>query len=182
MARVIVHWTGGTYKASRPDRQHYHILIEGDGTVVYGVHGIDANATPEREPRASHTRNCNTGSIGVAVCCMKYAREQPFSAGPFPMTIAQWQVLAEVVGELCRRYEIAVTPSTVLGHGEVEATLGIDQHEKWDPLVLPWLPSQPRQQVMNEFRAAVQRSSTQDRVDLVERRHAGLRARAADGD
>ena len=76
MARVIVHWTAGGYRASALDREHYHVLIEGDGTVVYGVHAIDANAKPAREPRASHTRNCNTGSIGVSVCCMKDAREQ----------------------------------------------------------------------------------------------------------
>jgi hypothetical protein len=160
MARVIVHWTAGTYKASALDREHYHILIEGDGNVVYGVHGIDANAKPAREPRASHTRNCNTGSIGVAVCCMNNAREKPFSAGSFPMTIAQWQVMAEVVAELCRRYKIAVTPKTVLAHGEVQATLNITQLGKWDPLVLPWLPTQPRAQVMNEFRAAVQQHAS----------------------
>src|SRR4030095_16262202 len=109
MARVIVHWTAGTYKASPLDREHYHVLIEGDGTIVYGIHGIDANAKPAREPRASHTRNCNTGSIGVAVCCMKDAREQPFSAGPFPMTSQQWQIAAEVIAELCARYRIDVT-------------------------------------------------------------------------
>jgi hypothetical protein len=156
MARVIVHWTAGTYKASALDREHYHILIEGDGTVVYGVHGIDANGKPVREPRASHTRNCNTGSIGVAVCCMKDAREKPFSAGSFPMTIAQWQTMAEVVGELCAHYRIPVTPRTVLAHGEVQAVLKIEQLQKWDPLVQPWLHDLPRQQVMDEFRAAVQ--------------------------
>ena len=70
MARVILHWTAGTYKASSLDQEHYHVLIEGDGSVVYGTHDIDANAKPAREPRASHTRNCNTGSIGVSICSM----------------------------------------------------------------------------------------------------------------
>src|SRR4030095_64553 len=37
MPRVIVHWTAGTYKASPLDREHYHVLIEGDGTIVYGI-------------------------------------------------------------------------------------------------------------------------------------------------
>jgi hypothetical protein len=156
MARIILHWTAGTHKASANDQEHYHVLVEGDGTVVYGKHPIDANAKPAREPRASHTRNLNTGSIGVSVCCMKDAKEQPFSAGPFPMTIQQWQIAAEVVAELCARYRIAVTPRTVLAHGEVQAVLKVEQLQKWDPLVLPWTPAVPRQQVMDQFRASVQ--------------------------
>ena len=156
MARVILHWTAGAHTASANDKEHYHVLVEGDGTVVYGTHPIDANARPAREPRASHTRDLNTGSIGVAVCCMKDAKEQPFSPGPFPMTIQEWQVAAEVVAELCAKYNIAVTPRTVLAHGDVQATLKVPQLQKWDPLVLPWTPLVPRQQVMEQFRAAVQ--------------------------
>ena len=155
MARVVLHWTAGTYKASSLDQEHYHILIEGDGTIVYGKHDIDANAKPAREPRASHTRNCNTGSIGVSMCSMKDAKERPFSAGPFPMTIEQWKVAAEVVAELCRQYSIGVTPRTVLAHGEVQESLKIEQLQKWDPLVQPWAPSTPRAQVMDGFRALV---------------------------
>ena len=156
MARVVLHWTAGAHKASALDREHYHVLVEGDGTVVYGNHPIDANAKPAREPRASHTRSLNTGSIGVSLCCMKDAVERPFSAGPFPMTVTQWQVAAEVVAELCSRYKIAVTPRSVIAHGEVQAVLGVPQLQKWDPLVLPFTPNVPRQQVMEQFRAAVQ--------------------------
>ncbi|HZI78671.1 MAG TPA: peptidoglycan recognition family protein [Vicinamibacterales bacterium] len=156
MARVVLHWTAGAHKASALDKEHYHVLVEGDGTVVYGMHAIDANAKPAREPRASHTRNLNTGSIGVSLCCMRDAVERPFSAGPSPMTVTQWQVAAEVVAELCASYNIAVTPRTVLAHGEVQAALGVAQLQKWDPLVLPFTPNVPRQQVMEQFRASVQ--------------------------
>src|SRR3954465_9225930 len=100
MARIVLHWSAGPHKASALDKEHYHILIEGDGSVVFGVHAIDANAKPAREPRASHTRNLNTGSIGVSLCCMKDAVERPFSTGPFPMTLTQWTVAAEVVAVL----------------------------------------------------------------------------------
>lgn len=156
MARIIVHWTAGTHKASASDREHYHVLVEGDGRIVYGKHPIDANAKPAREPRASHTKNLNTGSIGVAVCCMKGAKDKPFSSGPFPMTTQQWQVAAEAVAELCARYRIAVTARTVLAHGEVQDTLGVAQLEKWDPMVLPWTPSTPPSHVMEQFRALVE--------------------------
>ncbi len=162
MARVVLHWTAGAHKASALDKEHYHVLVEGDGTVVYGNHPIDANAKPAREPRASHTRSLNTGSIGVSLCCMKDAVERPFSAGPFPMTVTQWQVAAEVVAELCRRYNIAVTPRSVIAHGDVQAVLGVQQLQKWDPLVLPFTPNVPRQQVMDQFRAAVQRHLVDD--------------------
>jgi hypothetical protein len=168
MVRVVVHWTAGTHKASPLDKDHYHILIEGDGTVVAGNHPIAANARPPRQLRASHTRNLNTGSIGVAVCCMKDARERPFSPGPFPMTPEQWKVAAEVVAELCTRYEIPVTARTVLAHGEVEATLGVAQLQKWDPLVLPWTPLVPRQQVMEQFRASVQQHAATLKATLAE--------------
>jgi N-acetyl-anhydromuramyl-L-alanine amidase AmpD len=156
MARIVLHWTAGTNRASAVDKDHYHVLVEGDGTVVYGNHPIDANAKPAREPRASHTRNLNTGSIGVSLCCMRDAVERPFSAGPSPMTIEQWQVAAEVVAELCAKYQIAVTPRSVLAHGEVQSVLGVPQLQKWDPLVLPWTPTLPRQQVMDQFRSSVQ--------------------------
>jgi hypothetical protein len=156
MVRVVLHWTAGTNKASALDKDHYHVLVEGDGTVVYGNHAIDANAKPVREPRASHTRNLNTGSIGVSLCGMRDAVERPFSPGPSPLTIEQWQVAAEVVAELCAKYQIAVTPRSVLAHGEVQSVLGVAQLQKWDPLVLPWTPTLPRQQVMDQFRASVQ--------------------------
>ncbi len=155
MKRIVLHWTGGAYTASELDRAHYHLLIEGDGTLVPGVHRIACNGAPAREPRASHTRNCNTGSIGVAVCCMAGATERPFSAGRFPMTQLQWETMARVVAELCARFDISVGTTTVLGHGEVQSVLSIPQRGKWDPLVLPWAPNVPRQEVMERFRSRV---------------------------
>lgn len=118
--RVICHWTGGDYSASALDRQHYHILIERDGNLVRGLHTIADNDFTSDGKYAAHTLGTNTGSIGVAVCCMAGAEERPFKPGTRPMSEHQWEVMAEVVAELCRRYDIAVTPRTVLGHGEVQ--------------------------------------------------------------
>jgi N-acetyl-anhydromuramyl-L-alanine amidase AmpD len=154
MKRVIVHWTAGAHRASDLDRAHYHLLVESDGTLVRGTHSIAANEHM-REPRASHTRNCNTGSIGVAVCCMAGARERPFDAGQVAMTRRQWDVMADVVAELCRRYAIPVTARAVLGHGEVQANLNFPQLGKWDPLVLPWATGLSRAEVMDGFRTRV---------------------------
>ncbi|MDW8104724.1 MAG: N-acetylmuramoyl-L-alanine amidase [Armatimonadota bacterium] len=158
MKRIICHWTAGGYKATSLDRAHYHLLIEGDGTLVRGTHSIADNVSTADGVYAAHTARCNTGSIGVAVCCMSGAQASPFQPGPYPMTPKQWETMAKVVAQLCQFYGIPVTPQTVLGHGEVETYLGIPQHGKWDPMVLPWAPEMSRTQVGHYLRALVQRA------------------------
>lgn len=133
MKRVIVHWTAGNHQASALDRRHYHILIESDGKIVRGIPSIALNdARGTKSGYAAHTLNCNTGSIGVSLCCMAGAIEFPFKAGSAPMTASQWATLPAVLAELCERYQIPVTPKTVLSHAEVQVTLGIKQKGKWD--------------------------------------------------
>ena len=142
LRRIIVHWTAGGNKASEIDRQHYHVLIEGDGKLVRGVPSIAANGVGSALlPRASHTLNCNTGSIGVSLCGMRGAIERPFNAGPSPLTAAQWGVLAQVLAQLCRRYRITPGMTSLLTHAEVQANLGIRQRGKWDIAILPFEPA-----------------------------------------
>lgn len=155
MKRVIIHWTAGGHRATDLDTAHYHILIESDGKLVKGSHSIRDNVSTADNRYAAHTRGLNTGSIGVSACCMLGARERPFAPGRFPLTKTQWKVMAHVVAELCDFYSIPVTKQTVLGHGEVESTLGITQGGKWDPMVLPWDTSMTRRQVGSQFRAMV---------------------------
>ncbi|WP_020178096.1 N-acetylmuramoyl-L-alanine amidase [Methylopila sp. M107] len=133
MKRIIVHWTAGAHRASAVDKSHYHLLIEGDGSLVRGKPSIDLNAATGVKPGyAAHTLNCNTGSIGVSLCCMAGAIESPFHAGVAPMTREQWDELPLVLADLCRRYRIPVGASTVLSHAEVQSTLKIAQRGKWD--------------------------------------------------
>lgn len=136
--RIIFHWTGGAHRASGLDRSHYHVLIEVDAKLVRGIPSIAANGIGGTGPRASHTLNCNTGSIGVSLCCMSGAIESPFKAGSAPMSAVQWKTLADVLADLCRRYGIPVTPKTVLSHAEVQSNLGIKQRGKWDVSRLPF--------------------------------------------
>ncbi len=138
MQRVILHWTAGAGKANASDRQHYHAIIEDDGRIVPGNLPPEANAAIiEGRPYAAHTRNCNTGSVGVALAGMRGATERPFSPGPSPITAAQLDALAAHVAALCKRYRIPVTRETVLSHAEVQPTLGIAQRGQWD---IAWLP------------------------------------------
>ncbi|MBX9911210.1 MAG: peptidoglycan-binding protein [Beijerinckiaceae bacterium] len=139
--RIIFHWTAGSHRASGLDRSHYHILIEVDGKLVCGTPSIAANGIGGTGPRASHTLSCNTGSIGVSLCCMAGAVESPFRAGSAPMSAVQWKTLADVLADLCRRYGVPVTPKTVLSHAEVQSNLGIRQRGKWDVARLAFDPS-----------------------------------------
>jgi len=140
MRRVIVHWTAGGHRANDVDRAAYHILVEETGRLVRGTHSIADNLNTADGDYAAHTLGCNTRSIGVSMCCMADCCQKPFHAGRFPMSERQWTAMLHVVAQLCRRYGIDVTPTTVLGHGEVQQNLGIKQKSKWDPMVLPFRP------------------------------------------
>lgn len=137
LQRIVLHWSAGTHIVSALDRQHYHFVVAGDGTVYDGNHAPEANEKPVTGKYAAHTLNCNTGSIGVAVAAMSGAVDRPFTAGKHPITDAQVEALVALCAKLCARYGIAVNRRTVLSHAEVQPTLGIAQRGKWD---IAWLP------------------------------------------
>jgi hypothetical protein len=136
MKRIIIHWTAGTHKPSETDKKHYHFIVGGDGEVVEGNLPVSANASTANE-YAAHTRRLNTGSIGVSFAAMRGAKERPFSAGKYPITDAQVKAMTRLVSDLSERYDIPITPETILTHAEVEPTLGVKQRGKWD---VTWLP------------------------------------------
>lgn len=140
MQRIIIHWTAGGGRSSSADREHYHKLIEYDGAVVDGTEEIADNMVTSDGDYAAHTRNLNTGSIGVALCGMKGATEYPFQPGDAPLTEKQFRAAAALVADLCRQYAIPVTGRTVLTHAEVEPTLGVKQAGKWDISRIPFRP------------------------------------------
>lgn len=156
MERVICHWTAGGYVPSENDLAHYHILIDGDGALHLGEHSIPDNESTSDGDYAMHTRGKNGRSIGVSMCCMVGAEEKPFRAGIAPMKAVQWDAMVAVVAQLCKVYGIAVTPQTVLGHGEVQETLGIKQNGKWDPMKLPFAATLTPKQVGTKLRSEVQ--------------------------
>jgi len=156
MKAIIIHWSAGAYTASESDKEHYHIIVESTGKLVRGDYSIKANvSTSDADGYAAHTSQANTGRIGIAVACMAGAIESPFNPGKYPMLESQWLTLAKVAAELCHKYKIAVTPTTVLSHGEVQKNLGIPQSGKWDINKLPWEPSMSYQQANDLFRGYV---------------------------
>lgn len=164
MQRVVGHWTAGSYNASALDRKHYHILVQGDATLVQGVNSIAANAAPIRGGYAAHTLNCNSGSIGISMCAMAGAVEMPFDPGKYPIREEQWRVFVQANADLCKRYRIPVTDKTVLTHAEVQDNLGIQQRGKWDIARLPfdstvWGPRAVGDKLRREVQAAMQDDS-----------------------
>lgn len=163
---IVTHWSAGhSHHASDLDREHYHICIEGDGRLVRGEKSILANLKTSDGHYAAHCRGFNTKTIGVSVMCMGGAIESPRYFGTHPMTREQWDAMLLVCADLSERYQIPVTPTTILGHGEVERTLGIDQNGKWDPLCLPWAPKLSRREVADLMREGI-RSALKGRLSL----------------
>ena len=140
MDRIIAHWTGGGGRANDIDKKYYHKLVEYDGMIVLGNEKIEDNLVTADGDYARHTLNLNTGSIGVACCGMRGAKETPFVPGPSPITEKQWRTFCIMIADLCREYAIPVTPETVLTHAEVEHTLGVKQRGKWDFTRLAFKP------------------------------------------
>lgn len=140
MKRIINHHTGGAGRASAEDLRAYHMLTEWDGTIVKGTEEIADNVVTSDGDYAAHTRNLNTGSIGLAMCGMRGAIEHPFDPGPSPINEKQFEAHCILVAEMCRMYSIPVTRQTVLTHAEVEPTLGVPQRGKWDITRLVFKP------------------------------------------
>ena len=141
MERIIAHWTAGAWKASSHDVAYYHILVEDDGKLVRGSYSIKDNVDTGDGRYAAHTKGCNTESIGISLCCMAGAIENPFNPGKYPMTATQFDIMCQAIAELCVAYGISVSNKTVLSHGEVEANLGKPQSGKWDYTRLAFAPN-----------------------------------------
>lgn len=136
MNRIIMHHSAGPGRVTDMDRQHYHRIVDAQGVVHSGNHPIADNA-PGRSLQtgkyAAHTRGLNTGSIGVAIAAMAGARwnDPRGSTFSFPTQVQMDEFIKEVA-RLAFRYNIPVTPKTILSHAEVQITLGVKQAGKWD--------------------------------------------------
>ena len=154
-SRIVLHWTGGSRRCSDLDRQHYHFIVDGAGTVHQGDHSIKANCRPMSRRYAAHALNFNAGTIGIALCGMAGASEMPLSFGPFPILQAQWLIGAQVAAECCEKYGINPLTRAVCQHGEIQDLWDVKQRGKWDVCRLPWAPHLSPAEVGKMFRLTV---------------------------
>lgn len=115
--RVILHWTAGNYKANATDRLHYHFLIDDMGNVLKGRFNPEDNIDCKDGLYAEHTGGGNTGSIGISLCGMLGFKNNK-DVGKFPLTKLQCEMAFRIIAEICEKYNIPVTPQTVMTHRE----------------------------------------------------------------
>ena len=144
--RIVMHWSAGGYTPSLLDKSHYHFMVDGKGAVHRGV----------RSPGQylPHTRNLNTGSVGLSICAMAGA-VQGKAHGKFPLLALQWERACQAAADILAAYDLAVTERTVLCHSEVERVYGKKQRGKWDIDVLPFAPALSPAQVHDQMRRKI---------------------------
>lgn len=136
---IIWHWTAARKIPTQDDLKHYN-----DGFDFEGNH-YDGGARPEiqsnydwrRKIGVSHTRNANTGRIGMSVAGMYGASGWPMNWGEHAVTWAGIDAMLERSALYATEFDIPVTKWSMLSHAEVEEVLGIKQKGKWDFMVLP---------------------------------------------
>lgn len=134
---VVWHWTGGTHQANSIDVQHYHWIVNGDGSVVPGV-SPTRNFHPCPANYGAHTRNLNSGWLAISLSCLGGPGTNENNQGQWPMTKAQADVMVAISAQLAEHYGIPVQRPTkadrrgFLSHAEVQDALGISQAGKWD--------------------------------------------------
>ena len=142
--RIILHWTGGTGKASAFEREHYHYLVQQDGQVAVGVPvALNMRQCGANVAYAAHTRGFNSYSVGVSFCGMLGAT-QGGSMGSYPLTESQVEAGCAFIARLCAAWGLQPTEAQVFTHAEAQRIHGRTQQWKWDIDVLPWREATPQ--------------------------------------
>ena len=136
---IVWHWTAGAHGVIDLERDHYNWVFDNQGNVYDGNHSVQdqVNYDHTRGVGASHTKSMNTGWIGLSVDAMAGAIESPLNWGTNPVTWKGIDAMLDWTMDLCKEYDIPVSPWTTLSHAEVQQTLGVQQRFKWDYKVLP---------------------------------------------
>ena len=115
--KIIIHWTAGTYQPNQTDLEHYHYLIDGQGSVTRGRYSIEDNDDCTDGCYAQHCGGGNTRAIGIAMCGMLGFKNKN-QVGRYPLKVVQFESMCQLVAELCCQYNISVLPTTVMTHYE----------------------------------------------------------------
>ncbi len=107
LRRIIIHWTAGEYNPNSCDLHHYHFLINNLGNVLKGTHSPKDNICCNDGIYAAHTKQGNTGSIGIAMCGM-YGFKNSEYVGDFPLTKIQCEACFEYCAKLMKKYGIPI--------------------------------------------------------------------------
>jgi len=117
MKRIILHWTAGGYYPNTHDLECYHFLVDKDGKIHNGKYKPEDNENVNDGKYAAHTGGGNTGSIGVSMCAMAGFKNKN-AVGNYPITAKQFEAAMELCAKLAQKYNIKITPETVMTHYE----------------------------------------------------------------
>lgn len=140
MKRIIIHWTGGNLKPNQYEKECYHYLIDETGKIHEGIYKPEDNENCKDGKYAKHTGGGNTSSIGIGLCGMfnYYNRS---NIGNYPLTKKQCESAFKFISQLCKKYNIKITPQTVLTHYEFgKANPKTSSYRKIDITFLPPYP------------------------------------------
>ena len=155
MKRIIIHWTAGAYTATLHEKQCYHYLVDGAGEIIKGNYYPEDNENCNDGKYAAHTGGGNTGSIGVAFCGMANFKNRT-NVGLYPLQKKQCENGFKLIAELAKKYNIAITPQTVMTHYE----FGLKNPKtssfgKIDIIYLPPYPWVPKNDVGSFIRSKI---------------------------
>ena len=151
--KIIIHWTAGTGQPNLTDFQHYHYLVNEQGVIVKGKFPVSANEVCKTDINknvlyAAHCGGGNTGAIGVALCGMYVPNGISVQKTKYPLTKLQCERMFKLVAELCKEYDIKITPQTVMTHYEFGmANPKTSSAGKIDIIYLPPYPEIKKDQV-----------------------------------
>jgi len=111
--RVIVHWTGGSY---RMVHDVYHYCVPYD-KLKDKAHVVKLLKLTEM---GRHAFKANTGAVGISLCGMRNA--VPSNLGEAPLTKAQLEVAAQFVAEFALFHKL--TLEAVTDHYQVDIEIG----------------------------------------------------------
>jgi len=115
MKRVIIHWTAGGPKANSTDKQHYHYIVNADGTITKGIHDVLDNENCKDKDYAEHTGQGNTGSIGLSMAGMAGFNSKTKET-KYPLTKIQVEAMCCLAAKMCDVYHIVPSLETIDTH------------------------------------------------------------------
>ncbi len=113
MKRICMHWTAGGLTPNAIDKKSYHLLVT-KNKVILGKYPIEANnktLDPRETGYAAHCGGGNSYTIGIALCGHPTKENFLFNRH-------QVELMCYTVADLCKEYNIPITPDTVYTHYE----------------------------------------------------------------
>ena len=145
LRRIIIHWTAGTYSPNPCDLKHYHFLVDNSGEVRKGGYVPEDNICCNDGIYAAHTKQGNTGSIGIAMCGMHNFKNSN-DTGSYPLTKKQCESCFKECARLVKKYNLEI--DNIYTHYEFNKLKNI-KTGKIDIIHLPPYPEIKKDEILD---------------------------------